>query len=196
LGLLRLGKTGRARDGPGAAEAIERAGRRQPTGGQDGGHRGGDRRVVGVAAQAGAGYALGDHTGLGGGTGTGPRHADASLLRGGVRYLQRANFLVHIQNRCRVKRYSESHETSDLRPFTFGHRKRAVANRATLLRGLRHAPSPDHPRQPQRRTCLPDSPLAGLRLPDGARCHPRLQQTWLGGLGGRILTSEANPSRL
>src|SRR5215207_318731 len=104
--------------------------------------------------------------------------------------------LVHIQNRCRVRRYSESHETSDLRPFTFGHRKRAVANRATLLRGLRHAPSPDHPRQPQRRTCLPDSPLAGLRLPDGARCYPRLQSTGLGCLGGRILTSEANPSRL
>ena len=37
---------------------------------------------------------------------------------------------MHVQNRCRVRRYSESHETSDLRPFTFGHRKRAVANRA------------------------------------------------------------------
>src|SRR5918994_1800321 len=93
----------------------------------------------------------------------------ARHLFGGVDCLL---WLVHIQNRCRVRRYSESHETSDLRPFTFGHRKRAVANRATLLRGLRHAPSPDHPRQPQRRTRLPDSPLAGLRLPDGARCHP------------------------
>src|SRR5215207_59730 len=57
--------------------------------------------------------------------------------------------LVHIQNRYRVRRYSENHETSDLRPFTFGHRKRAVANRATLQRRFRHAPSPDHPRQRQ-----------------------------------------------
>jgi hypothetical protein len=39
--------------------------------------------------------------------------------------------LVHIQNRCRVRRYSRTHETSNLRPFTFGHRrKRAVGNRA------------------------------------------------------------------
>jgi hypothetical protein len=30
--------------------------------------------------------------------------------------------LVHIQNRCRVRRYSANHETSHLRPFTFGHR--------------------------------------------------------------------------
>src|SRR5215207_3932542 len=37
--------------------------------------------------------------------------------------------LVHIQNRCRVRRYSGNHETSDLRPFTFGHRKRAVGTR-------------------------------------------------------------------
>src|SRR5215213_11201921 len=55
--------------------------------------------------------------------------------------------LVHIQNRCRVRRYSENHETSDLRPFTFGHRKRALGNRPTLQRRFRHAPSPDHPRQ-------------------------------------------------
>src|SRR5215217_1427176 len=41
--------------------------------------------------------------------------------------------LVHIQNRCRVKRYSDSHETSDLRPFTVGHRKRAIADRATFV---------------------------------------------------------------
>src|SRR5215207_1594768 len=54
--------------------------------------------------------------------------------------------LVHIQNRCRVKRYSDSHETSDLRPFTVGHRKRAIADRATFVCGFRHAPSPDHPR--------------------------------------------------
>ncbi len=32
--------------------------------------------------------------------------------------------LVHIQNRRRVRRYSGNHETSDLRPFTFGHRKK------------------------------------------------------------------------
>jgi hypothetical protein len=43
-----------------------------------------------------------------------------------------ASVLVHIQNRCRVRRYSENHETSDLRPFTFGHRKRALGNRPTL----------------------------------------------------------------
>jgi transposase len=29
-----------------------------------------------------------------------------------------------------VRRYSGNHETSDLRPFTFGHRRRVVANRA------------------------------------------------------------------
>jgi hypothetical protein len=34
--------------------------------------------------------------------------------------------LVHIQNRCRVRRYSVSHETSDLRPFTVGHRTPAT----------------------------------------------------------------------
>ncbi len=88
--------------------------------------------------------------------------------------------LVHIQNRCRVRRYSGSYETSDLRPFTVGHRKRAAGKRTTLLRGLRHAPSPDHPCQQQGRAHLADSPLAGMRLPDGARCHPRLQKTWLG----------------
>lgn len=61
-----------------------------------------------------------------------------------------------------MRRYSGSHETSNLRPFTVGHRKRAVENRTALLRGLRHAPSPDHPRQRERRTRLAHSPLAGL----------------------------------
>src|SRR5215203_2344838 len=53
-----------------------------------------------------------------------------------------AGYLVHIQNRCRVRRYSKNHETSDLRPFTFGHRKRALGNRPTLQRRFRHAPKP------------------------------------------------------
>jgi hypothetical protein len=55
--------------------------------------------------------------------------------------------VVHIQNRCRVRRYSENHETSHLRPFTLGHRKRALGNRPTFQRRFPHAPSPDHPRQ-------------------------------------------------
>ena len=40
---FRVGEAGRAEYSPGAAEAAHRAGRRQPTGGQDGGHRGGAR---------------------------------------------------------------------------------------------------------------------------------------------------------
>jgi uncharacterized protein YjbI with pentapeptide repeats len=83
--------------------------------------------------------------------------------------------LVHFQNRCRVRRYSGNHETSHLRPFTFGHRKRALGKRPTLQGRFRHAPSPDHPRQQQGRTRLDNSPLAGMRLPDGARRYPRLQ---------------------
>jgi hypothetical protein len=73
--------------------------------------------------------------------------------------------LVHIQNRCRVRRYSKNHETSDLRPFTFGHRKRALEKRPALQRRIRHAPSPDHPRQQQGRTRLDNIPLVGMRLP-------------------------------
>ena len=61
----------------------------------------------------------------------------------------REAFLVHFQNRCRVRRYSGNHETSHLRPFTFGHRKRALGKRPTLQGRFRHAPSPDHPRQQQ-----------------------------------------------
>jgi len=57
-----------------------------------------------------------------------------------------AESLVHIQNRGRVKRYSCSHEISYLRPFAFGHRKRATENRTALLRRLRPAPGPNHPR--------------------------------------------------
>ena len=57
--------------------------------------------------------------------------------------------LVHFQNRCRVRRYSGNHETSHIRPFTFGHRKRALGKRPTLQGRFRHAPSPDHPRQQQ-----------------------------------------------
>jgi hypothetical protein len=34
-----------------------------------------------------------------------------------------------------------------------------------------------------------------VRPADGARCHPRVQQAWLGCLGGQILTSEADPHR-
>src|SRR5829696_5075364 len=83
--------------------------------------------------------------------------------------------LVHIQNRSRVRRYSGNHETSDLRPFNFGHRKRAVGKRPTLQGRFRHAPSPDHPRQQQGRTRLDNSPLIGMRLPDSARRYPRLQ---------------------
>ncbi|HEX5913315.1 MAG TPA: helix-turn-helix domain-containing protein [Rubrobacter sp.] len=44
-----------------------------------------------------------------------------------------------------MRRYSGNHETSDLRPFTVGHRKRAVGNRLTLQGRFCHAPSPDHP---------------------------------------------------
>src|SRR5215211_6910227 len=88
---------------------------------------------------------------------------------------RRVLILVHIQNRCRVRRYSGNHETSDLRPFTLGHRKRAVGNRPTLQGRFRHAPSPDHPRQRERRARLDNSPLVGMRLPDGARRYPRFQ---------------------
>ena len=59
-----------------------------------------------------------------------------------------------------MRRYSGSHETSDLRSFTFEHRKRATENRTALLRRFRHAPSPDHPRQRARRTRLAHSPLS------------------------------------
>jgi hypothetical protein len=60
-------------------------------------------------------------------------------------------YLVHIQYRYRVRRYSRNHETSHLRPFTFGHRKRALGKRPTLQGRFRHAPGPDHPRQRQGR---------------------------------------------
>ncbi len=40
--------------------------------------------MVGVATEAGAEYAFGDHTGLRGRAIVEPRHADASLLRGGA----------------------------------------------------------------------------------------------------------------
>jgi hypothetical protein len=73
--------------------------------------------------------------------------------------------LVYIQNRCRVRRYSGDHEISHLRPFTFGHTKRALGKRPTLQGRFHHAPSPDHPRQQQGRTRLDNSPLVGMRLP-------------------------------
>jgi hypothetical protein len=104
--------------------------------------------------------------------------------------------LVHIQDRCRVRRSSENHETSHLRPFTFGHRKRALGNRATLQSRFRHAPSPDHPRQSQERTRLDNSPLIGVRLPDGARRHPPLQREGPCCSGGQILATQAHPRRL
>jgi catechol 2,3-dioxygenase-like lactoylglutathione lyase family enzyme len=104
--------------------------------------------------------------------------------------------LVHIQDRCRVRRYSENHETSRIRPFTFGPRKRALGNRATLQRRFRHAPSPDHPRQSQERTRLANSPLIGVRLPDGARRHPRLQREGPCCSGGGLLATQAHPRRL
>jgi hypothetical protein len=85
-----------------------------------------------------------------------------------------------------VKRYSGSHETSYLRPFTLGERKRATEDRAAFLRRLRPAPSPDHPCQRPQRTRLANSPLFGLRLPDRARRHPLLQRTWPWRSGSRL----------
>ena len=104
--------------------------------------------------------------------------------------------VVHIQYRFRVRRYSGNHETSNLRPFTFGHRKRAVGNRAALQGRFHHAPSPDPPRQHQGRTRPADSPLPRMRLANGARRHPRLQRAGPRRSGGRLLAPQANPRRL
>src|ERR687897_1690646 len=112
------------------------------------------------------------------------------------RLLSFSRLLVHIQYRCRVRRYSGKHETSHIRPFTVGHRKRAVGNRVTLQGRFRHAPGPGHPCQREGRARPADSPLFGVRLADGARCHPRLQRAWPCRSGGQILAAEANTGRL
>jgi hypothetical protein len=41
--------------------------------------------------------------------------------------------LVRIQNRCRVRRYSDSHVTSNRPPFSVGHRNRAIPSRARFV---------------------------------------------------------------
>jgi len=69
---------------------------------------------------------------------------------------------VHIQNRCRGKRYSDSHETSDLRRFTtVGHRIKEqlqTALRSSEAFVMRRAQI--ILAREQRRTRLPDSPLS------------------------------------
>jgi len=73
-------------------------------------------------------------------------------------------FANHTYNRCtsrtgvvRWRRYSVSHETSDLHAFTMSDTETA-GKRTTLLReGLRHAPSPD--RRLWGQAHLADSPL-------------------------------------
>src|SRR5215210_5150607 len=85
-------------------------------------------------------------------------------------------FLVHLQNRWWVTKYSDAHETSYLRPRTFQEGAPGFGSGPALLRCFRLAPLPNPSSQLQGRAPAPDSRKPRLRTADRAQRHPRVQR--------------------
>jgi hypothetical protein len=92
--------------------------------------------------------------------------------------------------------YSSGHETSSLRSYALKGRAQSPASRIALLRCFRPAPPlPDPAFERSRREPATDSPLSGLRFPNGTQRHPRFQRTRPRCPQSRLFKTQAHPRR-
>src|ERR671921_749560 len=106
------------------------------------------------------------------------------------------DFLVHLQDRFRLTGYDTVHENTDLCTSVVRKGAREPRKGAALQRRLRHAPLAGALGEREGRARPEDRLEPRMRLPNGARRHPRLQPEGSSRPRSEVLAPEANPRRL
>ena len=104
--------------------------------------------------------------------------------------------LVHLQDRFRLTGYDTVHENTDLCTSVVRKGAREPRKGAALQRRLRHAPLAGALGEREGRARPEDCLEPRMRLPNGARRHPRLQPEGSSRPRSEVLAPEANPRRL